>query len=38
VDRQEEADQERVVGWNVAAMTKENTEETENPWVELAKE
>ena len=38
VDKQEEADHERVVGWNLAAMTEEDTEAAETLWMELAKE
>jgi hypothetical protein len=38
VDRQEEADHKMVVGWNVAAMTKEDAEAVEKPQVEVAKE
>jgi len=38
VDRQEEADHERVVGWNLAAMTDEDAEAAEKLWMELAKE
>jgi len=38
VDRQEKADYERVVGWNVAAMTEEDAEAAEKLWMELAKE
>ena len=36
-DRQEEADHGRVVGWNLAEMTEENTEAAEKLWAELAK-
>jgi hypothetical protein len=35
---QEEADHERVVGWNLAAMTEEDLEPAEKLWRELAKE
>jgi len=38
VDRQEEADHERVVGWNLAAMMEEDVEVAEKLWMELAKE
>jgi len=38
VDRQEEADHERVVGWNLAAMMEEDTEAPEKLWMEPAKE
>ena len=38
VDRQEEADHERVVGWNLAAMTEKDVEAAEKLWAELAKE
>jgi len=39
VNRQEEeADHERVVGWNLAAMTVEDTEAAEKLWMKLAKE
>jgi len=38
VDRQEEADHERVVGWNLAAMTEKDAETAEKLWMELAKE
>jgi len=38
VDRQEEADHERVVGWNLAAMMEEDGEAAEKLWMELAKE
>jgi len=38
VDRQEEADHERVVGWNSAAMTEEDAEAAEKLWMELVKE
>jgi len=37
-DRQEEADHEMVVGWNLAAMTEEDAKATEKLWRELAKE
>jgi len=37
-DRQEEADHERVVGWNLASMTEEDVELAENLWIELAKD
>jgi len=38
VDRQEEADHERIVGWNLAAITEKDTEAAEKLWMELAKE
>jgi len=38
VDRQEEAGHERVVGWNLAAMTEEDAKAAEKLWMELAKE
>jgi len=38
VDRQEEAGHERVVGWNIAAMTEEDAKAAEKLWMELAKE
>jgi hypothetical protein len=38
VDRQEEADHERVVGWNLGAMTQKDAEAAEKLWRELAKE
>jgi hypothetical protein len=38
VDRQEEADHERVVRWNIVAMTEKNTEGAEKLRSELAKE
>jgi len=38
VDRQEEADHERVVGWNLAAMTDKDVEAAGKLWAELAKE
>jgi len=38
VDSQEEADHERVVGWNLAAMTEQDLEAAEKLWIELAKE
>jgi hypothetical protein len=38
VDRQEEAEYEGVVGWNLAAMTGEDAEAAEMLWAELAKE
>jgi len=37
VDRQEEVGHERVVGWNLAAMTEEDTKAAEKLWIELAK-
>jgi len=37
VDRQEEAGHERVVGWNLAAMTEEDAKAAEKLWMELAK-
>jgi len=37
-DGQEEADHERVVGWNSAAMAENNWEAAEKLWRELAKE
>jgi len=36
VDSQEEADHERVVGWNLAAMTEKDTEAAEKLWTESA--
>jgi len=38
VDRQEEADHERVAGWNIAAMTEHDLEAAEKLWMELEKE
>jgi hypothetical protein len=38
VDRQEEADYERVVGWNLTAKTEKHVEAAEKLWMELAKE
>jgi len=38
VDRQEEAGHERVVGWNLAAMTEEDAKAAEKLWMELVKE
>jgi len=38
IDRQEEADHERVVGWNLAAITEKEVEAAGKPWAELAKE
>ena len=38
VDRQEEADHGRVVGWNLAAMTEKDVEAAGKLWAELAKE
>jgi len=38
VDRQEEANHERVVGWNFAAMTEKDMDAAGKLWVELAKE
>jgi len=38
VDRQEEADHEKVVGWNLAPMTEKDVEAAGKPWAELAKE
>jgi len=37
VDRQEEAHHERVVGWNLAALTEKDAEAAEKLWMELAK-
>jgi len=37
VERQEEADHERAVGWNSNAMTEKDTEAVEKLWMELAK-
>jgi hypothetical protein len=34
----EEADHERAVGWNLAAMTEEDAKEAEKLWMALAKE
>ena len=36
-DRQQGADHERVVGWNLAAMTEEDMEAAEKLWADLAK-
>jgi hypothetical protein len=36
-DRKKDADQEMAVGWNVAAMTEEDSEAAEKVWTELAK-
>ena len=38
VDRQEEADHERVVGWNLAAMIEKAVEAAGKLWAELGKE
>jgi hypothetical protein len=38
VDRQEEADCERVVGWNLVAMMQKDAEAAEKLWMELTKE
>jgi hypothetical protein len=38
VGQQEEAGQETVIGWNLAAMTKEDAEAVETLWMELVKE
>jgi len=38
VERQEEVDHERIVGWNLAAMTEKDVEAAENLWMELVKE
>jgi len=38
VDRQEEEGHERVVGWNMAAMTEEDAKAAKKLWMELAKE
>jgi len=38
VDRQEEAGHERVVGWNIAAMTEKDAKAAEKLWMELAKQ
>jgi hypothetical protein len=38
VDSQEEAGHERVVGWNIAAITEEDVKAAETLWKELAKE
>jgi len=38
VDRQQEVGHERVVGWNLAAMTEENAKAAEKLWTELEKE
>jgi len=38
VDRHEEADHERVAGWNLGAMMEQNLEAAEKLWMELAKE
>ena len=37
-DRQKEADHEKVVGWNSAAMTDKDLEPAEKLWMDLAKE
>jgi len=37
-DRQEEADHERVVRWNLAAMTQKYLKAAEKHWLDLAKE
>jgi hypothetical protein len=37
-DRQEKADHEMVVGWNLAATTEEDAEAAEKLWTELVKE
>jgi len=37
VDRQEEADHESIVGWNLAAMKEKDTEAVEKLWMEFAK-
>jgi len=37
VDRQEEAGHERVVGWNIAAMTEEDAKAAEKLWMKLGK-
>lgn len=38
VNKQEEADQERVVGWNLAPKIDEEQEAVKELWMELAKE
>jgi hypothetical protein len=38
VNRQEEEDHERVVGWNLAATTEKDMEAAEKLWMELARE
>jgi hypothetical protein len=38
VNRQEQADHERVVGWNFAAMLEEDTEVADKLWTEQASE
>jgi hypothetical protein len=38
VDRQEKADHERVVVWNLAAMTENDVDAAEKLWRELARE
>jgi hypothetical protein len=38
VDRQDEADHERGVGWNLEALTQTDAEAAEMLWMELAKE
>jgi hypothetical protein len=38
VDRQEEADHEMVVGGSLVALTEEDAEAAENPWMQFAKE
>ena len=38
VDRQKEADHERVVGWNLAAVTEKDVEAAEKLWMELVRE
>jgi len=38
VDRQDDADHNRVVGWNLAAIMKQNLEAVGMLWMELTKE
>ena len=38
VDRQEEADHETVMAWNLTALTEEDAEAAEKLWMELAHE
>ena len=38
MDRQEQADHQRVVGWNFAAMLEEDTEAADKLWTEQASE
>ena len=38
VDKQDEADHVQVIGWNLAAMSKEDEEAAENDWKELERD